>query len=88
VVGRVRSIEKPNDLIGNRTCDLAACSVVPQAATLPRAQTSVYVLKTKCSRKYLGLRMPIQSCKFRILYDEKHENIYTSRIVNLMTSRT
>jgi hypothetical protein len=29
-VGRIRSIEKSNDFIGNRTCGLPACSIVPQ----------------------------------------------------------
>jgi hypothetical protein len=33
--GRIRSIEKTNDLIRNRTCDLPACSTVPQPITLP-----------------------------------------------------
>jgi hypothetical protein len=37
--GRIRSIEKSNDLIGNRTGDLSACSVVPQPTKLPRAST-------------------------------------------------
>jgi hypothetical protein len=32
--GRIRSIEKSNDLIGNRTRDLPACSIVPQPTTL------------------------------------------------------
>jgi hypothetical protein len=31
-----RSIEKPNDLIGNRTRDLPACSIMPQPTSLPR----------------------------------------------------
>jgi hypothetical protein len=35
--GSIRSIEKSNDLIGNRTRDLPACSVVPQPTTLPPA---------------------------------------------------
>jgi hypothetical protein len=35
--GRIRSIEKPNDLIGNWTRDLPACNIVPQPTTLPRA---------------------------------------------------
>jgi hypothetical protein len=35
--GRIKSIEKSNDLIGNRTGDLPACSIVPQPTTLPRA---------------------------------------------------
>jgi hypothetical protein len=30
VAGRIRSIEKYNELIGNRTRDLPACSIVPQ----------------------------------------------------------
>jgi hypothetical protein len=33
VAGRIRSIEKSND-IGNRTHDLPACGIVPQPATL------------------------------------------------------
>jgi hypothetical protein len=37
VAGRIRSIEKPNDIIWNRTCDLLACSIVPQPTMLPRA---------------------------------------------------
>jgi hypothetical protein len=32
--GRIRSIEKSNDLIGNQTRDLLACSIVPQPTTL------------------------------------------------------
>jgi hypothetical protein len=35
-VGRIRSIEKSDDRIGNRTRDLPACSIVPQLTTLPR----------------------------------------------------
>jgi hypothetical protein len=35
--GRIRSIEKSNHLIGNRTRDLPACSIVPQPTTLPCA---------------------------------------------------
>jgi hypothetical protein len=30
----IRSIEKSNDLIGNETRDISACSVVPQPTTL------------------------------------------------------
>jgi hypothetical protein len=37
VVGRIRSIEKCNDFIGNRTSDLPICSIVPQSTALPRA---------------------------------------------------
>jgi hypothetical protein len=35
--GRNRPIEKSNDLIGIRSRDLLACSIVPQPPTLPRA---------------------------------------------------
>jgi hypothetical protein len=34
---RIKSVEKSNDLIGNRTRELPACSVVPQQTTLPSA---------------------------------------------------
>jgi hypothetical protein len=34
--GRIRSIETSNDLIGNLTGDLPACSIVSQPTTLPR----------------------------------------------------
>jgi hypothetical protein len=36
VAGRIRSIEKSGDLIGNRTRDFPVCSIVPQPTTLPR----------------------------------------------------
>jgi hypothetical protein len=36
-VGRIRSTEKSNDLIGNRTGDLPVCSIVPQPTRLSRA---------------------------------------------------
>jgi hypothetical protein len=35
--GRIRSTEKSNDIIGNQTRNLSACSIVPQPTTLPRA---------------------------------------------------
>jgi hypothetical protein len=35
--GRIRSIEKSNDHIGNRTRYLPACRIVPQPTTLPRS---------------------------------------------------
>jgi hypothetical protein len=37
VAGRIRSIEKSNDLVRNRTHDLLASSIVPQPTTLPCA---------------------------------------------------
>jgi hypothetical protein len=39
--GRTWSIEKSNDLIGNQTRDILACSVVPRPTTLPRAPFTV-----------------------------------------------
>jgi hypothetical protein len=39
VAGRIRSIEKFNDLKGVRIRNLPACSIVPQPTTLPRALT-------------------------------------------------
>jgi hypothetical protein len=39
---RISTIEKSNDLIGNRTRDLPACIKVPQPATLPRAPHKWY----------------------------------------------
>jgi hypothetical protein len=43
-VGRIRSIDKSSDLIGNRTRDLPACSIVPQPTTLPRAPYSKIII--------------------------------------------
>jgi hypothetical protein len=37
MAGRIRSIEKFNDVIGNRIRDLSACSIVPQSNALPGA---------------------------------------------------
>jgi hypothetical protein len=37
-VGRIRSIGKTSDLIGNRTRLLSVCSIIPQSNTLPYAQ--------------------------------------------------
>jgi hypothetical protein len=37
VAGRIRSNEKSND-IGHLTCELLACSIVPQPTEVPHAQ--------------------------------------------------
>jgi hypothetical protein len=37
VAGKIGSIEQFSDLIGNRTRDLVACSIVSEPTTLPRA---------------------------------------------------
>jgi hypothetical protein len=42
------SIEKSNNLIRNRTHDLSACSLVPQATTLPRVP-----FDSRLQKKYL-----------------------------------
>jgi hypothetical protein len=51
VARRIRSILKSNNLIGNRTRDPPACSIVPQPTTLPRAPTTF-----KCMVKYVSLK--------------------------------
>jgi hypothetical protein len=43
--GGIRQINKSNDLIGNRTRDLPACSVVPQLTTLPSAPQIRYTVE-------------------------------------------
>jgi hypothetical protein len=37
-------MKKSNDITGNRTRDLPACSIVPQPTTLPRAETNWFTL--------------------------------------------
>jgi hypothetical protein len=34
--GRIRSVEKFSDLIRNQTCNILACSILPQPTTPPR----------------------------------------------------
>jgi hypothetical protein len=36
--GRIRSIEKSNDLVGNRTRDFRSCRIVSLPTTLPRSR--------------------------------------------------
>jgi hypothetical protein len=45
--GKIKSIEKSNDLIGYRNRDLPACSTVPQPTTLPRAPGKIVLLLLK-----------------------------------------
>jgi hypothetical protein len=42
----IRSNEKPNDLIGNRICDLSTCSIMPQPGEVNRPTT--FILKIMC----------------------------------------
>jgi hypothetical protein len=51
--GRIRSNEKSNDLLGNRTRDLPACSIVHQPTTLPRAP-----VVTECGILFCFHRLP------------------------------
>jgi len=44
--GRIMSMEKFNDTIGNRTRDLSACSAVPQPTAPPRAPSVGAVVKS------------------------------------------
>jgi hypothetical protein len=44
--GRIRSTEKSNDLIGNRTCNLTTSSIVPQPTTLLGAPLCPCIKKT------------------------------------------
>jgi hypothetical protein len=46
--GMIRSIEKSNDLIGNRTRALPVRSIVPQPTTLPRAPVTFKVKWRSC----------------------------------------
>jgi hypothetical protein len=43
--GRIRSIEKSSDLIGNRIRYLHACYIVPQPTTAPRDQEYDIIIK-------------------------------------------
>jgi hypothetical protein len=58
-VGRIRSIENCNDLIGNLTHDVPAYSIVPQPTTIPHA------LRYKGNQKIIFFRSGI---KHEILY--------------------
>jgi hypothetical protein len=42
--GRIRSIAKSNELIGNRTRNFSSCSIVPQPTTLTRAPAYYYMI--------------------------------------------
>jgi hypothetical protein len=57
--GRITSIENSNNLMGNRTRYLSACSVVPQPTTLPRAP-AVYSINTKKSMVDIVLNGQLQ----------------------------
>jgi len=57
-------MKNSNDIIGNRTRDLPACSAVPQPTAPPRAPMSLFVIKgiPVCQFQYqsLSLSLPTQ----------------------------
>jgi len=42
VAGRIMSMKNSNDTVGNQTCDLQACSSVPQPTVPPSAPTNTH----------------------------------------------
>ena len=52
--GRIMSMKKSNDTIGNRTRDLPACSAVPQPTAPPRAPIQLLV-DGVLTPKYVGV---------------------------------
>jgi hypothetical protein len=62
--GMIMSIEKSNDLIGNRTRYLPACSTVPQPTTLPRARWMIAFI---CNTRHaFELRHIGMFCEIRV----------------------
>jgi hypothetical protein len=51
--GRIRSIEKSNGPIGNRTRDLPSCSIVPQPTTLPRVLKHCNIQNYNCTCSFV-----------------------------------
>jgi hypothetical protein len=77
--GRIRSIEKSNELIGNRTRDLPACSIVPQPTTLPR-ETGIYF-------KVLNSKEKSLSCSFFFFFFLETCLLYTKHFTELLPDR-
>jgi hypothetical protein len=51
-----------NDIIGNRSRDLPACSIVPQPTTLPRdAKLSLYLFKHHGMKTYGGMEAQLHA---------------------------
>jgi hypothetical protein len=72
VAGRIRSIEKCNDLIGTKTHNLLAYNIVPQPTTLPHSPSILIASLNKKLNKinlapYLNLhRIQNPKCTHRI----------------------
>jgi hypothetical protein len=65
--GRIRPTEKSNDLIGNRTRDLPACSIVPQPTTLPLAPVRQRSRHKEFSKSYFHQNLHFQ---FKNCFDD------------------
>jgi hypothetical protein len=63
--------EKSNDLIGNQTHDLPACSIVPQPTTLPRAQRNV--TRTITFEEERGRRVYVKRILGKVIGRKKEE---------------
>jgi hypothetical protein len=61
--GRIRSIEKSNYLIGNRTSDLLVGNIVPQPTALPSAYKLIYLRKETSNSLLLTWYWPSESSK-------------------------
>jgi hypothetical protein len=70
-----RSIEKSNDLIGNRTSDLLACSIVPQPTTLPRATQGWHTVNLTCQVMELAVSASEVSFTYDNLIMKKLEDV-------------
>jgi hypothetical protein len=71
VAGSLRSIENSSYLIGTRTRDLSACSIVPQPTTLPRAQLAliyIYIYQKINQYEMLSLDTSIYSFQMQEFY--------------------
>jgi hypothetical protein len=85
--GRIRSIEKSNDFIGNRARELPVCSMVPQPTTLPRSPLIVIWTSIRIQRSFYH-----EATQCPQLYSEDggrkfHRNVYTVTYILKYTSR-
>jgi hypothetical protein len=58
VAGRIKSVEKSNDLIENRTRDIPACNIVPQPTMLPPALNMVMMVNLFIRLKFVNFPVP------------------------------
>ena len=56
MTGKIVSMKNSNDAIRNRTCDLPACSAVPQPTASPHALIDTCVLNVKIKVKHSHYR--------------------------------